>query len=155
MSIVTAWTSQLLDSSVALDPIVGSEVVKTISVFLEQRSKVLPRQRVEDTAGMSQDDFGMFDLDFADPALDAMLGVCENASAATGDDPRTQDQKFAQVIQHFLQHLGPVLTVYYRSSSKTSCLRPSFGSSPTFSSPITEAEARSRSLIATSTPNKW
>lgn len=77
---------------------IGSEVVKTIASFLDVRRRALPHRAVEELAGESQDDFGMFDMDFEDPALDALLGVERDGPAeAPQDQLKVKEQAFAQV----------------------------------------------------------
>lgn len=82
---------------------IGSEVVKTIGSFLDARRRALPHFAVQEPAGESQDDFGMFDIDFEDPALDALLGVeRDGPSEAPQDQLKAKEQAFAQVRSHTL-----------------------------------------------------
>ncbi|GAA6007519.1 hypothetical protein JCM11491_004193 [Sporobolomyces phaffii] len=83
--LLPAWTSKLLQSALALDPMIGREVLKTIDCFLILRSEALqaiapPPREPSSTQQDSQDDYGMDEFDFADPAFDALLGV-EDAAA--------------------------------------------------------------------------
>ncbi|SCZ94370.1 BZ3500_MvSof-1268-A1-R1_Chr12-2g03853 [Microbotryum saponariae] len=105
-----AWTSSLLESPLALDPMIGLEIVRTVACFLDLRAKAKPRINATAPlaatgadAGISQDEFGMFDeMDFEDPALNAMLGV-ESTTAPEGGDDRDlfkrKDAGFAQMIK--------------------------------------------------------
>lgn len=135
----TAWTSQLLDSPLALDPMIGSEVVKTIGCFLDVRRLALPqRQRVEEAAGHSQDDFGMFDIDFEDPALDAMLGVEEAAVVVPPrDEHKVKEKEFAEVRLSSVYCCFGIrwltLLSNINSSSRRKSRPPSSASFPTFS----------------------
>lgn len=107
-----AWTSRLLDSPLALDPMIGSEVVKTIASFLDARRRALPHRAAEELAGESQDDFGMFDIDFADPALDALLGVERDGPAESPQDQlKVKEQAFAQASLLLLTLGRPLLTL--------------------------------------------
>ncbi|GAA5891519.1 hypothetical protein JCM8208_007311 [Rhodotorula glutinis] len=104
-----AWTSQLLDSPLALDPMIGREAIRTIECFLDVRRAALPRPTVPQGAaaghGDSQDDFGMLDdMDFDDPALNAMLGIDGGAGVADGqqkreDEIKAQDKAFAELLR--------------------------------------------------------
>jgi hypothetical protein len=100
-----AWTSHLLDSPLALDPMIGRETIKTIECFLDVRHAAMappPSAALAADAdagngnGESQDDYGGLDFDFDDPALNALLGVVE-----TPGDPRadlkTKDKATAEV----------------------------------------------------------
>jgi len=101
------WTSQLLDSPLALDPMIGREAIRTIECFLDVRRAALPRPLAPQAGaaahGESQDDFGMLDdLDFDDPALNAMLGIDGGAGVADGQQQRdnelkAKDKAFAEV----------------------------------------------------------
>lgn len=107
----TAWTSQLLDSPLALDPMIGREAIRTVECFLDVRRAALPRASASTTAasgggngGESQDDFGMLDdLDFDDPALNAMLGIQGGGGGAPDsqqqreDELKAKDKAFAEV----------------------------------------------------------
>ncbi|SCV73101.1 BQ2448_7026 [Microbotryum intermedium] len=104
----SAWTSSLLESPLALDPMIGLEIVRTVVCFLDLRAKAQPRTSATAPlaaagAGISQDEFGMFDeMDFEDPALNAMLGV-ESTTASAGIDGRDlfqkKDAEFAHMIK--------------------------------------------------------
>ncbi|KDE03238.1 hypothetical protein MVLG_06267 [Microbotryum lychnidis-dioicae p1A1 Lamole] len=106
----SAWTSLLLESPLALDPMIGLEIVRTVACFLDLRARAKPRinattplAATDADAGISQDEFGMFDdMDFEDPALNAMLGV-ESTTAREGGDDRDlfkrKDAGFAQMIK--------------------------------------------------------
>ncbi|GAA5932404.1 hypothetical protein JCM1841_001376 [Sporobolomyces salmonicolor] len=107
-----AWTSQLLDSPLALDPMIGREVIKTIECFLDIRRAALPRAPVpappaaQDEGGISQDDYGMFDdLDYEDPSLTALLGI-ENGTvdkddrmASKSTELQSRDQAVAEIVK--------------------------------------------------------
>ncbi|GAA5888347.1 hypothetical protein JCM6882_008588 [Rhodosporidiobolus microsporus] len=108
----SAWTSQLLQSPLALDPMIGREIVQTITCFLDVRRAGLPRAADapppaddEDGNGVSQDDYGMVDdFDFDDPALNAMLGIAAPAAAAGAapsrdDKMREEDKKFGELVK--------------------------------------------------------
>jgi hypothetical protein len=93
-----AWTSQLLESPLALDPMIGLEIIKCINCFLDVRLLALPHRQRAQEAPVSQDEFGIFEMDYEDPALDALLGVEAGALAGGADaDLRTSDLAFAQV----------------------------------------------------------
>ncbi|BGP03234.1 hypothetical protein RTG_02578 [Rhodotorula toruloides ATCC 204091] len=102
-----SWTSHLLDSPLALDPMIGREAIKVIDCFLDVRRAALPRKNVAQAAndggqGESQDDFGTFDdLDFDDPTLNAMLGIeGEAADTGGGDDAlRASDKACAELLK--------------------------------------------------------
>ncbi|GEM12530.1 methyl methanesulfonate-sensitivity protein 22 [Rhodotorula toruloides] len=104
-----SWTSHLLDSPLALDPMIGREAIKVIDCFLDVRRAALPRKKnaaqVANDAGQeeSQDDFGTFDdLDFDDPTLNAMLGIeGEGAGAGAGGDDalRSADKACAELLK--------------------------------------------------------
>ncbi|GAA5849929.1 hypothetical protein JCM5353_000681 [Sporobolomyces roseus] len=113
----SAWTSQLLQSPLALDPMIGREILKTVECFLNLRQTALsstasPAQSApaqSDPAQQdSQDDYGMDEFDFEDPALNALLGV-EGAEVPIPDDSsvvdkaaRDSDKVLAEVIKSSL-----------------------------------------------------
>ena len=89
-----AWTKDLLEAQVAIDPAIGNEALKCIQTFLLQRNQAVERNssnratmadtrkdasKTNDTrrGEESQDSFGdLFDddvFDFEDPALESML----------------------------------------------------------------------------------
>ncbi|GAA5872737.1 hypothetical protein JCM1840_004505 [Sporobolomyces johnsonii] len=107
-----AWTSQLLDSPLALDPMIGREVIKTIECFLDVRRAALPRAAAlalpatQDEGGMSQDDFGMFDdLDYEDPSLNALLGIesdtidKDDGLASRSTELQAKDEAIAKIVK--------------------------------------------------------
>ncbi|GAA5839103.1 hypothetical protein JCM9279_002597 [Rhodotorula babjevae] len=104
-----AWTSQLLDSPLALDPMIGREAIRTIECFFDVRRAALPRPSAPQAAaaghGESQDDFGMLDdLDFDDPALNAMLGIDGGSGVADSqqqreDELKAKDKAFAELLR--------------------------------------------------------
>jgi hypothetical protein len=111
--LIAAWTSDLLKSALALDPMIGREAIRTITCFLDLRRSALPRPHpappaptaatgADDENGISQDDYGMMDdLDFDDPALNAMLGI-ETTPAVDGvkskeDEVKEKDKAFGEV----------------------------------------------------------
>ncbi|GAA6037754.1 hypothetical protein JCM8097_002325 [Rhodosporidiobolus ruineniae] len=111
-----AWTSQLLQSPLSLDPMIGRETIQMLTCFLDTRRSALPRPTPPQPApagdagnGESQDDYGMLDdLDFDDPALNAMLGI-EPAGAADSqkereDAVRVKDKVFGQLV---VERLSP------------------------------------------------
>jgi hypothetical protein len=124
---------------------IGLEVVKCINCFLDVRRSALPhRQAQEEEKGISQDDYGMFEMDFEDPALNAMLGLeATDATTTEQDQMRTRDRVFAEVrLLPFSLAQNPrlfcsMLTFGSRSSSKPASRRPSFVSSPIPSSQTT------------------
>lgn len=140
-----AWTSHLLDSPLALDPMIGRETIKTIECFLDVRHAAMappPSAALAADAGNgngeSQDDYGGLDFDFDDPALNALLGVVE-----TPGDPRadlkTKDKATAEV--RALPSSRPDVSLrgglrrrqyLVRSSSSPRSSRRSSGSCPTF-----------------------
>ncbi|GAA6014496.1 hypothetical protein JCM10207_001627 [Rhodosporidiobolus poonsookiae] len=104
-----AWTTQLLQSPLALDPMIGRETVKTMSCFFDVRRAALPRPpqpqlALADGNGESQDDYGMLDdLDFDDPALNALLGIETTGNAAGGstaaDEVRAKDKALGELVK--------------------------------------------------------
>ena len=78
------------------------EVVKCIQCFLNLRSRVIePLNRQQST---SQDDYGMDDMDFNDPALNNMIGYGD--VQAVGSDnldvsKREKDEAFASVSSSY------------------------------------------------------
>lgn len=92
-----AWTTQLLESPLALDPMIGREIFKCIECFLELRLTVMHPPREEEPAGVSQDEFGMFEIDYADPALNAMLGVEVSSQSTTQSENKVKDVALAKV----------------------------------------------------------
>jgi len=94
---------------------IGREILKTIECFLDLRRTALgsitspahppqpPPAQVTTAQQDSQDDYGMDEFDFEDPALDALLGV-QGAAVTPPDDSsdtlkatRDSDQAFAEV----------------------------------------------------------
>ncbi|GAA5971541.1 hypothetical protein JCM3765_005584, partial [Sporobolomyces pararoseus] len=95
----SAWTSELLSSALALDPMIGREVLKTIDCYLDLRSislvAIAPPPPPTETSSVqqdSQDDYGMGEFDFEDPALDALLGGGEAAPSAPFDPILSKSQ---------------------------------------------------------------
>lgn len=79
-----AWISSLLDSPLATDPLVAVQVASFVESFLQTRDAALAPSRAP-TNSESQDEFGVFDdFDYADPALNAMLGVEPDAALSEG-----------------------------------------------------------------------
>lgn len=78
----------------------GLEVIKAINCFLSIRATALAPPLallpVDPGVGNSQDEFGMFDFDYEDPALNAMLGV-EAAADVVLSENRVQDKALAEV----------------------------------------------------------
>ncbi|GAA5931636.1 hypothetical protein JCM10213_003163 [Rhodosporidiobolus nylandii] len=114
-----AWTSQLIQSPLALDPMIGRETIQTLACFLDVRRASLPRPRqvpppppvpADDGFGESQDDYGDFDLDFDDPELDKMLGIQPanadeaNSQKAREDAVKAKDKAFSELVK---TRLGP------------------------------------------------
>jgi hypothetical protein len=70
---------------------IGREVLKTIDCYLNLRSKALqaltppPRAESSSVQQDSQDDYGMDEFDFADPALGALLGEGDGVEASSPD----------------------------------------------------------------------
>ncbi|GAA5980665.1 hypothetical protein JCM5350_003583 [Sporobolomyces pararoseus] len=94
-----AWTSDLLSSALALDPMIGREVLKTIDCYLDLRSisleAIVPAPPPTDPSSAqqdSQDDYGMGEFDFEDPALDALLGGGEAVPGVTSDLVTSESQ---------------------------------------------------------------
>ncbi|KAL8280033.1 hypothetical protein RQP46_007614 [Phenoliferia psychrophenolica] len=95
-----AWTTDLLESSVALDPVVGREILDCLDAFFDVRTAALPaRHQPALELGVSQDEFGSFDVDFDDPALNELLGVDLQAVEAEKAELQAQDRAFAETIQ--------------------------------------------------------
>ncbi|KAK4705089.1 hypothetical protein P7C70_g1116, partial [Phenoliferia sp. Uapishka_3] len=92
-----AWTTDLINSSVALDPTVGREVIDCIDCFFEVRRAALPRYQAGEN-GVSQDEFGQFDMDYDDPELNKALGVDVDAFPEARTDLQTQDRAFAKLV---------------------------------------------------------
>lgn len=95
-----ALTTQILESPLALIPIVGNELLDLIECFLDVRTLVIHPRRVivEEAAGISQDEFGIFDMDFEDPALNAMLGVGAPSQSNTQSENMVKDKALVKVI---------------------------------------------------------
>ena len=103
-----ARVKDVLESSMARDPIVGSQVLSCINEFLGCRQKALPTATNAHAARESQDEYGDFDFDYDDPALNAMLGVDGQANKALADEEqdllKAKDQEFGLLIK---EHLSP------------------------------------------------
>ncbi|GAA5821727.1 hypothetical protein JCM10212_002169 [Sporobolomyces blumeae] len=110
-----AWTSQLLQSPLALDPMIGREILNTVDCFLDLRAAALaptaqPTQAVLETQGESQDDYGMDEFDFEDPALNALLGIDGGGGAPSpsgtaepaASGARAADERFAELVKSTL-----------------------------------------------------
>lgn len=78
----------------------GLEVIKAINCFLSLRATALAPPLalapIDPATGNSQDEFGMFDFDYEDPALNAMLGI-EAAAEVVLSENRVKDKALAQV----------------------------------------------------------
>lgn len=76
----------------------GLEVIKAINCFLSIRATALapPLALAPVEPGNSQDEFGMFDFDYEDPALNAMLGVGAAADDVLSEN-RIKDKALAEV----------------------------------------------------------
>lgn len=77
---------------------IGLEIIKSLSCFLDIRRSALPRKDILEAGnglGNSQDEFGMFDFDYEDPALDALLGL--EGNKLEKDEVRVKDKAFAEV----------------------------------------------------------
>ncbi|BGP11154.1 hypothetical protein JCM10049v2_007053 [Rhodotorula toruloides] len=135
-----AWTSHLLDSPLALDPMIGREAIKVIDCFLDVRRAALPRQKAiqaanDDGQGESQDDFGTFDdLDFDDPTLNAMLGIEGDAAGVGGGDDalRSADKACAELLK------TTITPAFFRLVSNI--FVSSSGSSPTIADRVSYAQ---------------
>jgi hypothetical protein len=101
-----AWTSDLMDSALALDPVVGHEILQYLEVFLRLRSSRMSSiRRPPPATEASQDEFDSIDPEFFnDPAFDQMLGGgavgnggVEDASRVSGPNEFAEDEKFAEV----------------------------------------------------------
>ncbi|GAA5842711.1 hypothetical protein JCM3766R1_005759 [Sporobolomyces carnicolor] len=112
------WTSEILKSALALDPMIGREVLETIACYLELRSSALqaiqarsvPDKEVPPIPQQdSQDDYGMDEFDFNDPALDALLGEGEDHDAAVALDGEAEaiQSKDKLLVQTIKADLGP------------------------------------------------
>ncbi|BGP51428.1 hypothetical protein JCM10450v2_007370 [Rhodotorula kratochvilovae] len=139
-----AWTSQLLDSPLALDPMIGREAIRTIDCFLDVRRAALPRaagpaQAAGEESGVSQDDFGMLDdLDFDDPALNAMLGIeaagCSaDAQQRLEDELKAKDKAFAELLK------STIAPAFFRLVSNIFVDQP--GSGPTVGDRVSYAQS--------------
>ncbi|GAA6053760.1 hypothetical protein JCM3770_005104 [Rhodotorula araucariae] len=138
------WTSQLLDSPLALDPMIGREAIRTVECFLDVRDAALPRaagpaQAIGDNAGVSQDDFGMLDdLDFNDPALNAMLGIETGGGNACDEQQhedvlKTKDKAFAELLK------STIAPAFFRLVSNIFVDQP--GTGPTVGDRISYAQS--------------
>ncbi|KAK4048394.1 hypothetical protein OIV83_004740 [Microbotryomycetes sp. JL201] len=85
------WTSRLFASSLALDPIVATEALNLIEVYLNAQAGSKPSlsRPSEIQPNLSQDDFDSQGFDFDDPSLNQMLGV---------SDLKGQDDAFTQFV---------------------------------------------------------
>lgn len=102
----TAWTSTILASSVALDPLVGTEILKCLRTYLDLRGQAVDRFK---RAEASQDDFGFDDFDFNDPALNDLIGfegapplapTTDPSSATTAERVQEQDAELAKLLKN-------------------------------------------------------
>lgn len=116
---------------------IGLEVLKCINCFLNIRQSALPRRIALPVTGVSQDEFGMFEMDYTDAAFDDLLGGGGAAGPADveKENKKQKDLEFAAVRPSFL--LGRTSTHRFPSSSlsEQSSPQPSFASFPTFSPP--------------------
>lgn len=65
---------------------------------------------VEENAVVSQDEFGMFEMDFEDPALNAMLGVEALSQSNTQSENAVKDKALVQVITAIFDYSQYLLT---------------------------------------------
>lgn len=97
----TAWTSSILASPIAHDPLVGTEVINCLQAYLDWRTSVLSQfSRTE----ASQDDYGFDDFDFDDPALNDLIGFQpasgDEMNGSSWDDVKRQDADFARLVKN-------------------------------------------------------
>lgn len=74
---------------------IGFEVLKTINSYLDLRTRAIPKQEVilaQPEENSSQDEYGILDFDYEDPALNAMMGVIIETPAWA-----VKDKAFAEV----------------------------------------------------------
>jgi hypothetical protein len=107
--VLQAWTSDLMDSPLALDPIVGLEILQSVEQFLRLRSNCMALIRPPTVQEYSQDEFDTIDPDFFnDPAFNQILGEGggEPSEQQQQSGPRASevDAKFAEV-----SHKAPLL----------------------------------------------
>ncbi|GAA5862088.1 hypothetical protein JCM3774_006171 [Rhodotorula dairenensis] len=108
----SAWTSHMLDTPLALDPMIGREAIKTIECFLDVRQAAMaPHAPAPPSTssgnGESQDDYGGLDFDFDDPALNALLGVVE-----TPGDPRAETRAKDKATAELLKSV--IIPAFFR-----------------------------------------
>ena len=85
----------------ALDPIIGTQLLSCLRCFLELRSQAMPRDVASSTnRNESQDEYADFGIDYADPIFDRILGLPEQPPRAKRNDDtdaKAEDKKFAEV----------------------------------------------------------
>lgn len=77
-------------------------MLKTINCFLNMRQKALPRRQAEEANGVSQDEFGMFEIDYDDPALSAMLGVEGGVAGTAQSEVLVKDRALSEASTSLL-----------------------------------------------------
>lgn len=98
---------------------IGLEVVRCINCFLDLRRMALPRRSAtreepeSNNTGVSQDEFGMFDLDIDDPELNRLLGV------QTGEEEPVE--KEVEVVKKEDKKLAEVCDVVEASQNASRC----------------------------------
>jgi hypothetical protein len=97
----------------ARDPVVGSQVLSCINDFLSARQKAIPARAPPPPARESQDDYGDFDFDYDDPALNAMLGV----EAASNKTDERSDKTLLETREAELCRVRLKYTKYLLSAS--------------------------------------
>ncbi|GAA5930751.1 uncharacterized protein JCM15063_002448 [Sporobolomyces koalae] len=138
-----AWTSQLFSSPLALDPMIGREILKMINCFLDLRQMALSAIAPVVVVSESQDDYGMDEFDFEDPTLDALLGTEGEppAPAKPQDDPQAALEQDKILAERIKTCIGPsFFSLVSRIYSNTS------GSGPT---------VRDRSIYANDVVDSW
>ncbi|GAA5990379.1 hypothetical protein JCM10908_007345 [Rhodotorula pacifica] len=134
-----SWTSNLLDTALALDPMIGRETIKTIECFLDVRHAAMTAPALATAAavinndgnGESQDDYGGLDFDFDDPALNALLGGEENAADPKAE-LRAKDKASAELLK------STIIPAFFRLVSNV--LADTSTSGPTVSDRTTYAQ---------------
>merc|ERR1711974_474285 len=107
-----AWTVDLLNSPMALDPVVGFQLLRCFECFLNIRRQAMPRLTAAvGPTGESQDEYGDFDFDYNDPALAAILGEAVDIPPSAHDtaakvDLKALDRTFAELLR---EQLSPAI----------------------------------------------
>lgn len=108
----SAWISSILASPVAMDPLVGTEVIKCLQTYLDLRFRAVEDLKRTEA---SQDDFGFDDFDFNDPALNDLIGFEPKggsehpASTSTASVVEATQRKDAELAKLLKNEVSPAL----------------------------------------------